>query len=175
MQTKHITVGLKAAGDDKPEGRFTGYASVFGNKDSFGDVIVKGAFAESLASYGENGAGIPCYWSHQMSDPMMNIGHTVSAYEDEHGLKVDVQLDLDNPNGAYTHKLIQEGRVSQMSFAFDIEDFAFAQSEELGDYMELRKLKIHEVSVVQVGANQDRKSTRLNSSHVAIAYAVFRF
>src|SRR5690625_7357563 len=41
-----------------------------------------------------------------------------------------------------------------MSFAFDIEDFAFAQSEELGDYMELRKLKIHEVSVVQVGANQ---------------------
>ena len=154
MQTKHITVGLKAAGDDKPEGRFTGYASVFGNKDSFGDVIVKGAFAESLASYGENGAGIPCYWSHQMSDPMMNIGHTVSAYEDEHGLKVDVQLDLDNPNGAYTHKLIQEGRVSQMSFAFDIEDFAFAQSEELGDYMELRKLKIHEVSVVQVGANQ---------------------
>src|SRR5699024_11871438 len=74
----------------------------------------------------------------------------VSAFEDEHGLKVDVQLDLDNPNGAYTHKLIQEGRVSQMSFAFDIEDFAFAQSEELGDYMELRKLKIHEVSVVQV-------------------------
>src|SRR5699024_853977 len=154
MQTKHITVGLKAAGDDKPEGRFTGYASVFGNKDSFGDVIVKGAFAESLASYGENGAGIPCYWSHQMSDPMMNIGHTVSAYEDEHGLKVDVQLDLDNPNGAYTHKLIQEKRVNQMSFAFDVEDFAFAQSEELGDYMELRKLKIHEVSVVQVGANQ---------------------
>src|SRR5699024_6636317 len=39
-------------------------------------------------------------------------------------------------------------------FAFDIEDFAFAQSEELGDYMELRKLKIHEVSVVEVGANQ---------------------
>lgn len=154
MQTKHITVGLKAADDDKPEGRFTGYASVFGNKDSYGDVIVKGAFAESLASYGENGAGIPCYWSHQMSDPMMNIGHTVSAFEDEHGLKVDVQLDLDNPNGAYTHKLIQEGRVNQMSFAFDIEDFAFAQSEELGDYMELRKLKIHEVSVVQVGANQ---------------------
>src|SRR5690625_1938655 len=154
MKTKNITVGLKAAGDDQPEGRFTGYASVFGNKDSYGDVIVRGAFAESLQTYGANGAGIPCYWAHQMSDPLMNIGQTVEAREDDHGLKVDVQLDLDNPNGAYTHKLIQEGRVSQMSFAFDIEDFAFAQSEELGDYMELRKLKIHEVSVVQVGANQ---------------------
>src|SRR5699024_8240239 len=157
-QTKHITVGLKGAGDDKPDGRFTAYASVFGNKDSYGDVSVICAFAESLASYGENGAGICCYWSHQMSDWMMNLGHTDSACEDGHGLKVDVQLDLDNPNGAYTHKLIQEGRGSQMSFAVDIEDFAFAQSEELGDYMELRKLKIHEVSVVQVGAN---KSTEL--------------
>src|SRR5699024_1696252 len=61
-------------------------------------------------------------------------------------------------NGAYTHKLIQEKRVNQMSFAFDVEDFAFAQSEELGDYMELRKLKIHEVSVVQLGANQSTES-----------------
>ena len=154
VRTKNITVGLKAADDDAGKGRFTGYASVFGNKDSSGDVIVKGAFAESLKSYGKDGAGIPCYWSHQMSDPMMNIGHTVSAHEDEHGLKVDVQLDLDNPNGAYTHKLIKEGRVNQMSFAFDVEDYAFAESEELGDYLELRKLKIHEVSVVQVGANQ---------------------
>src|SRR5690625_6711809 len=83
MQTKHITVGLKAADDDKPEGRFTGYASVFGNKDSYGDVIVKGAFSESLASYGENGAGIPCYWSHQMSDPMMNIGHRSEEHTSE--------------------------------------------------------------------------------------------
>jgi len=154
MKTKNITVGLKAAGDDQPEGRFTGYASVFGNKDSYGDVIVRGAFAESLQTYGANGAGIPCYWAHQMSDPLMNIGQTVEAREDDHGLKVDVQLDLDNPNGAYTHKLIQEGRVNQMSFAFDVEDYAIAESEEHGHYLELRKLKIHEVSVVQVGANQ---------------------
>ena len=154
VRTKHITVEIKADADASAEGRFTGYASVFGNKDSYGDVVVKGAFAESLNSYGENGAGVPCYWSHQMSDPMMNIGQTVKAVEDDHGLLVEVQLDLDNPNAAYTHKLIKEGRVNQMSFAFDVEDYAFAESEELGDYLELRKLKIHEVSVVQVGANQ---------------------
>ena len=154
VRTKHITVGIKADDESSAEGRFTGYASVFGNKDSYGDVVVKGAFAESLKSYGENGAGIPCYWSHQMSDPMMNIGQTVKAVEDDHGLFVEVQLDLDNPNAAYTHKLIKEGRVNQMSFAFDIEDYAFAESEEHGDYLELRKMRLHEVSVVQVGANQ---------------------
>jgi len=154
VRTKHITVGIKADADASAEGRFTGYASVFGNKDSYGDVVVKGAFAESLKSYGENGAGIPCYWSHQMSDPMMNIGQTVKAVEDDHGLFVEVKLDLDNPNAAYTHKLIKEGRVNQMSFAFDVEDYAFVESEEHGEYLELRKMKIHEVSVVQVGANQ---------------------
>lgn len=154
VRTKHITVGIKTDAEASVEGRFTGYASVFGNKDSYGDVVVKGAFAESLKSYGENGAGIPCYWSHQMSDPMMNIGQTVKAMEDDHGLFVEVQLDLDNPNAAYTYKLIKEGRVNQMSFAFDIEDYAFAESEELGDYLELRKMRLHEVSVVQVGANQ---------------------
>lgn len=154
VRTKHITVGIKADADASAEGRFTGYASVFGNKDSYGDVVTKGAFVESLQTYGENGAGIPCYWSHQMSDPMMNIGQTVKAVEDDHGLLVEVQLDMDNPNAKYTHKLIKEGRVNQMSFAFDVEDFAIAESEEHGPYLELRKMKIHEVSVVQVGANQ---------------------
>lgn len=155
MRTKNITVNIKAPDDTQNEGVFTGYASVFGNKDSYGDVVVKGAFVEDLQTYGENGAGIACYWAHQMSDPMMNLGQTIVAKEDDHGLFVKVQLDLDNPNAAYTYKLIKEGRVKQMSFAFEIEDYAFAESEELGAHLELRKLKIFEVSVVQVGANQE--------------------
>ena len=156
VRTKNITVNIKAPDDtQQEEGVFTGYASVFGNKDSYGDVVVKGAFADDLQTYGENGSGIPCYWAHQMSNPMMNLGQTLIAKEDDHGLFVKVQLDLDNPNAVYTYKLIKEGRVKQMSFAFDIEDYAFAESEELGPHLELRKLKIFEVSVVQVGANQE--------------------
>lgn len=154
VQTKHITVGIKAQGDSLGEGQFTGYASVFGNQDSHGDVVLKGAFSESLKSYGERGSGIPVYWSHQMSDPQMWIGKTLEAYEDDHGLFVKVQLNTDTDNGAQVHRMVKEGVVNQMSFAFDVEDFAFATSEEFGDYLELRKLKIHEVSVVQVGANQ---------------------
>ena len=34
--------------DDKYKGTFSGYASVFGNKDLGGDVVVRGAFRESL-------------------------------------------------------------------------------------------------------------------------------
>ena len=155
MKTKSVTVQMKADAEALSEGQFTGYAAVFDNKDSYGDVIRKGAFADSLKSYGEAGAGIPCYWSHQMSNPMMCIGETLEAKEDDRGLHVKVKLDTDTEMGAQVHRLIKLGRVNQMSFAFDVEDYAFAESDELGDYMELRKLKLHEVSVVQVGANQE--------------------
>lgn len=154
VHTKNITVNIKSPADSLDEGVFTGYASVFGNRDSYGDVVVKGAFEESLKDFGTGGANIPCYWSHQMSNPMMWIGKTLEAYEDDHGLFVKVQLDLDNPNAAQVHKMIKEKVVNQMSFAFDVLDYAFAESEEHGEYLELRKMKIHEVSVVQVGANQ---------------------
>lgn len=154
MKTKNLTVNIKSDGDGLSEGQFTGYASVFDNVDSYGDVVRKGAFEESLKSFGENGSGIPCYWSHQMSDPQMWIGKTLEAREDDHGLFVKVQLNTDTPNGQQVHRMIKEGVVNQMSFAFDIEDYAFAESDELGTYMELRKMKLHEVSVVQVGANQ---------------------
>ena len=147
-RTKHLTVPIKVAGDGLAEGQFTGYAAVFGNKDSYGDVIVKGAFEESLGTYRENGAGIACYWSHQMSDPEMCIGETVEAHEDDRGLFVKVQLDLDTVKGAQVYRLIKAGRVNQMSFAYDIEDYAFAHDDEKGEFLELRRLKLHEVSVV---------------------------
>ena len=85
----------------------------------------------------------------------MNIGKTLEIYEDDHGLFVKGQLDLDSPMGAQVYRLIKDGRVNQMSFAFDVEDFKQAKSADGGDdVIELHKLKLHEVSVVQVGANQ---------------------
>lgn len=170
MKTKVSHFDIKA--DDATEGVFVGYASVFGNKDSYGDVVAKGAFAESLKSFGEGGAGIPCYWSHQMmSDPMLNIGVTTSAEEDDHGLKVTVALDVENnPKAAYAHHLLKEGRVNQMSFAYDVIDGGEAKGEGEESFYELRELKIHEVSVVPVGANQateilEVKSRTLTNEH----------
>ena len=170
VTTKHINTELKAAPEssDDAEGVFTGYASIFGNVDSYGEVVVKGAFAESLREQ----PSVPVYWSHQMSNPMMNIGKTIELREDDRGLFVKAQLDLDSEMGAQVHRLIKDGRVGQMSFAFDVEDYAMADSDELGPHVELRKLKVHEVSVVQVGANQatellDVKDrvTRVKDSH----------
>jgi len=154
VKTKTIRVDVKAI--DLDIGQFEGYAAVFGNKDSYGDVIVAGAFADSLASdYGPDGQGVPTYWCHDFKDPFKNIGVTLWAKEDSRGLRVRVQLDLDTQNAKQTLKLLKEGRVNQMSFGYDVVEGAYVESEEHGFYYELRKLKLHEVSVVPIGANQE--------------------
>lgn len=162
MKTKAFAIELKEAPADTPGavGVFTGYASIFNNVDSYGDMVIPGAFTETLKAFGEAGANIPCYWGHQMEDPMKCIGWTTAAEEDERGLKVTVQLDLDNPNGAQAYKLIKAGVVNQMSFAYEVQEGSWVDSKEndhngWGGYYELRKLKIFEVSLVQVGANQE--------------------
>lgn len=151
MKTKKLDLKIDRIGakDNLTAGQFTGYASVFGNVDSVGDKIIKGAFAESLKDFGNGGAGIPCYWCHETSDPEMNLGTTLEATEDEHGLFVKVQLDLDNPKAAYAYKLLKEKRVRQMSFAYQVTD-----GENRKDCFEITGCKIFEVSIVPVGANQ---------------------
>jgi HK97 family phage prohead protease len=151
MKTKKLNLKIDRIGakDNLTAGQFTGYASVFGNVDSVGDKIIKGAFAESLKDFGDGGAGIPCYWCHETSDPEMNLGSTLEATEDEHGLFVKVQLDLDNPKAAYAYKLLKEQRVRQMSFAYQVTDGASKEG-----CFEITGCKIFEVSIVPVGANQ---------------------
>lgn len=118
MATKSLTASVKAAPDG--EGTFTGYASVFGNVDSYGDVVQKGAFANTLAAWQEKGKTIPVLFGHDFSDPFSNIGGVTSAEEDDHGLKVTGALDLENPKAAQVYRLLKDGRISDMSFAFDV-------------------------------------------------------
>lgn len=155
MLTKNATVQLKAGPDDGlDEGQFTAYASVFGNIDSYGDIVVKGAFANDLARWEKSGKNIPLLFGHNMADPDFNIGHVVSAVEDEVGLKVTAQLDLENPKARQVYRMLKGRRIDQMSFAYDVLDGAKGQKDG-ADVYEIRDLKLYEVSVVTVGANSE--------------------
>lgn len=149
---KFKTFDVKASADGAG---FTGYASVFDNEDAYGDVMRKGAFVESLAEHGKDGAGVPVYWGHRMDDPMMNIGITTRAVEDDHGLLVEVKLGEDTEVERQVRRLLLEERVKQMSFAFDYLEAGFVDTEKDGSFYEVRKVRLHEVSVVPVGANQE--------------------
>jgi HK97 family phage prohead protease len=155
MLTKNATIQVKAGPDDGlADGQFTAYASVFGNVDSYGDVVMPGAFAKTLAEWLKSGNPIPLLFGHNMSDPDYNIGGVVAAEEDAVGLKVTAQLDLENSKALQTYRMLKGRRINQMSFAYDEIDSGPAVHD--GDQVwELRELRLYEVSVVTIGANQE--------------------
>ena len=171
MKVKDVALAarqIKAGPDDGLEdGQFSAYASVFGNKDSYGDVVLPGAFTDTLAEWKDSGQFIPLLFGHNMSDPDFNIGHIVTAVEDEKGLLVTAQLDLENPKAAQVYKMIRGRRVNQMSFAYDVIEGAWIESED-DRYYELRKLKVFEVSVVTIGANQETEILAVKSATDAL-------
>lgn len=75
-------VSLKLEGDT---GRFSGYASVFGGVDSYGDTIVKGAFESTLKTNGKP----KMFFNHEWRMP---IGKYHVAKEDDKGLFVEGEL-----------------------------------------------------------------------------------
>jgi len=155
MLTKSATIQIKAGPEDGlSEGQFTAYASVFGNVDSYGDVVMPGAFSKDIARWEKSGSYIPLLFGHNMSDPDFNIGHVIKAQEDNVGLKVTAQLDLENPKAKQVYRMLKGRRIDQMSFAYDVLDGAPAQRDG-ADVYELRDLKVYEVSVVTVGANPE--------------------
>ena len=136
-----------------------GYASTFDrDPDSYGDVVAPGAFAKSLDRWNQlnqEGKYIPLLWGHDTEDPKSNIGRVVDAVEDERGLLVTAEFDADNEKAQYVRKLVQEGRVYQFSFAYEVRDQATVELENGYKANELRDLELFEVSLVQIPANQN--------------------
>jgi hypothetical protein len=157
MRIKTCPVKIKAAGTNEgtDEGVFEALVAVFNNIDSVGDKIVPGAFEETLKAWQDSGDPIPVYWSHRMDDPDMNIGEVLDAKETDQGLWVKAQLDLESPKGQTTYRLLKGRRVTQFSFAYDVEDYAIISEKDAPTFFELRKLKLHEVGPTPIGANQE--------------------
>ena len=158
-----------------------GYASTFNrDPDAYGDVVKKGAFSKSLERWAElnkEGKYIPLLWGHDTDDPKSNIGRVVEAVEDERGLLITAEFDAENEKAQYVRKLVQEGRVYQFSFAFEIRDQATVELENGIKANELRDLELFEVSLVQIPANQhatveEVKSDSAEESKHVVAQAV---
>lgn len=158
MKTKTCTATVKAAGteDGLEPGQFEAIVSVFNNVDSYGDVVVPGAFADTLKAWAEKGDPIPVIWSHQWSDPESHIGEVLAIEERPEGLWVKAQIDLDDdsPRAKKVNRLLKGRRVTQFSFAYDEVESGPGKRDDR-DVWELRKLDIHEVGPCLIGVNRD--------------------
>ncbi len=174
MITKACAVKIKAGADaGLAEGEFYAYASVFGNKDSYGDIVQPGAFTDTLAAWAAKGLPLPLLWGHNTADPDFNLGEVVQAVEDFHGLKVHGRLDLESPKSAQVYRLLKGGRVSQMSFAYSVIEGEWVEPVGEGKtykdaYYSLIKVDLYEISIVPIGANQETEILAVKSAASAL-------
>jgi HK97 family phage prohead protease len=95
------------------DGRFEGYASVFGKLDDGGDIVMPGAFRKSLGLRGRH--RIKMLFQH---DPKEPVGTWDAIREDDYGLWVEGRLVGEVPRADALRRLIAKGAVDGLSIGF---------------------------------------------------------
>ena len=134
---------IKAEDEDDKYGYISGYASTFGNVDSVGDKVAKGAFAISIATKMPK-----MLWQHDRWQP---IGSWTDAKEDDYGLWVQGRILKTVPQGLTAFNLLKEEAISGLSIGYRVQDYEY--DNETGIYT-LKQVNLLEVSVVTFPANE---------------------
>lgn len=133
----------------------SGYASVFGVRDSQGDVIVHGAFASSIVDF-NNGKVVPLLWQHNVEQP---IGVIEKLEEDEYGLYVVAKILHEVRQGMEATELIKSRVICNFSIGFCTEEYSLDYES---DTRILSKVGLWEVSLVTFPANNQSCITSIN-------------
>lgn len=125
-----------------------GYGAYFNNIDAYGDVIVPGAFADTLAATAAAGKTIPMLYQHQ-SDKVAGIWTNLA--EDGKGLAVKGRL-LPTTLGRDTYVEMKEKAITGLSIGFTTLDAS--PRVNAGDPKRtIKKVHLWEVSPVTFPAN----------------------
>ena len=133
---------LKAIGDT---GTFSGYASIFGNVDSGGDIMERGAFKEFHKT--RDGKVLILY-QHSSRDP---IGKA-DVRQDDKGLYFDGQLVMDDAIARKAYSGMKAGTIDAMSFGFDVLPGGATITE--AGIRKVTAVKLWEISPVTFGMNE---------------------
>lgn len=146
MRTKQgaAVLQLKAL---EESGEFTGYGSVFGNVDAYGEVVMPGAFKKSLAEHKRNKTRPKMFWQH---DPYRPIGSWLEMAEDDTGLLVTGKLNMGVQQGAEAYALLKAEDIDGLSIGYRV---VKAFDDEAEGVVRLKELNLIEVSVVSLAAN----------------------
>lgn len=141
IEYKDITFECKA---DPTKREFEGYASTFGNVDRVRDVVIKGAFEQTIEEDFSNGR-IKTLWQHM--DP---LGMPTHMEEDSKGLFVKARVSK-TTLGQDALILMSDGVVDRMSIGYQVRE----EDEREDGVRELKNLKLFEFSPVLFPANEE--------------------
>lgn len=150
MERKVVALSEVDVDDDAKEMRFSGYGAIFGNLDSYGDVIEQGAFSKSLEDAAKTGIYPAMLMQHggwgMTSTDMTPIGVWESLVENNKGLKSEGILAA-TPRGteAYTlMKMKPRPAITGLSIGYIAKKFT------LGTKPEEPRRRLHEVDLLEV-------------------------
>jgi HK97 family phage prohead protease len=136
-EVKFTSLDLKGVETD---GTFEGYASVFHREDMGRDVMLPGAFRESLALRGAS--GIKLLFQHDANQP---IGVWTSLEEDARGLYAQGRLMRDVAKAREVYALMRAGALDGLSIGFRT---VKGRRDRASGVRRLEKVDLWEISVV---------------------------
>lgn len=142
-----IKAEIKAHHDEEESGMFTGYGSIFGNKDLGNDVVVQGAFTKSLARKGAK--AVKLLYQHRADEP---IGVYDEIIEDKKGLRVKGRLAMGTQRGREVYELMKMGALDGLSIGFRVGDKGYDYDEK-GKRRLIKEVDLLEISAVTFPMN----------------------
>ena len=152
MNLKHKQFAIHDFKMDADSRSVEGWASTFGNKDHGDDIIVPGAFADSIKARKPK-----MLWQH---DSKHVIGVWDSATETDQGLYVKGRI-IDTALGEDAYKLAMAGAIDSMSIGYAVKDSAYDQKTGVRT---LKKLDLWEVSLVTFPMNDRAQITMVKAA-----------
>lgn len=158
-----------AEADVKANGEFAGYGAVFGNVDSYGDVIQEGAFSATLADWKAGGKLPPMLLQHGgmgvANTDQLPIGKWTKMTEDSRGLYAEGKLiNLDTELGRTVYGALKEGVLDGLSIGFRAKEFALRSKPE-DPRRTLKAVDLVELSVVTFPANGKARISQVKSAN----------
>jgi HK97 family phage prohead protease len=169
---KYKEFALIKSADDA--GTISGYFSTYDRiPDSYGDVIARGAFTETIQKRKESGHPFPLCWNHDLNQ-IIGFVDPADIEDTEKGPFMKKAGFFNTPLAQEKREIVKSGVVYQFSFAYDVREAAQVTLEDGTKANELQKLDLFEVSIVPVPANPraevtDIKAGRRNSAKDADA------
>jgi len=145
MKTKAFAFSVKAADD---EGMIEGYASVFGVRDSYNEVVMPGAFAKSLAKHQREGTYPLMLWQHNPDEP---IGVWLDMNDDGKGLYVKGKVLKGVRRAEEALIMLRNKAIQGMSIGYREVD---VDPSSNGEARKLIELELYEASIVSFPANR---------------------
>lgn len=147
---------IKAVEED---GIFEGRGSVFGNVDSYKEIVAPGAFTDTLAAWKAQNRLPPVLWQHRSGEP---IGPHTDMEERADGLYVKGQLLVNDVQRAKEARALMKAKaVNGLSIGFVTREDAY---DRVTGIRTLKKVDLWEVSVVTFPANPAAQISSVKSA-----------